>query len=295
MKHFRNIISYKITQDIDLSDEVLEQALSDGLEKMRFIEPIKGCGKLYHRIEDYIYLAAEKEFIKIPSSAVNREFNQRVEKFEKDLARKLNKDERDNIKQDIVARLSAKAIKEYRYFRMIIDTKNNHILIDETSTKQAEDLLHLLRKCLGKLPVAPLAYAEDISVKVKYSLLGGGYEGKITFSKNNLKISGDDGELITLSNADNDIDVNDLLVRWRYVQTVKCEYKGEGEDIYFTLCKNGNLKSLKAFQTLDLEGNKQKEDDFDADLIYMMGEYRGLFEALADIFGGEEEVNKDEE
>lgn len=295
MKHFRNIISYKIIKDINLSDEVLEQALSDGLEKMRFIELIKGCGKLYHRVEDYIYLAAEKEFIKIPSSAVNREFNQRVEKLEKDLARKLKKDERDNIKQNIIARLSAKAIKEYRYFRMIIDTKNNHILIDETSTKQAEDLLHLLRKCLGKLPVAPLTYTEDISVKVKYSLLGGGYEGKITFSKNNLKISGDDGELITLSNADNDIDVNDLLVRWRYVQTVKCEYKGEGEDIYFTLCKNGNLKSLKAFQTLDLEGNKQKEDDFDADLIYMMGEYRGLFEALADIFGGEEEVNKDEE
>lgn len=295
MKHFRNIISYKIIKDINLSDEVLEQALSDGLEKMRFIEPIKGCGKLYHRVEDYIYLAAEKEFIKIPSSAVNREFNQRVENLEKDLARKLNKDERANIKQDIVARLSMKAIKEYRYFRMIIDTKNNHILIDETSTKQAEDLLHLLRKCLGKLPVAPLTYAEDISVKVKYSLFSGGYEEKITFSKNNLKISGDDGELITLSNADNDIDVNDLLVGWRYVQTVKCEYKGEGEDIYFTLCKNGNLKSLKAFQTLDLEGNKQKEDDFDADLIYMMGEYRGLFEALADIFGGEEEVNKDEE
>lgn len=37
MKHFRNIISHKIIKDIDLSDGVLEQSLSDGLEKMRFI------------------------------------------------------------------------------------------------------------------------------------------------------------------------------------------------------------------------------------------------------------------
>lgn len=293
MKHFRNIISYKITQNIDLSDGVLEQSLSDGLEKMRFIEPIKGCGKLYHRVEDYIYLAAEKEFIKIPSSAVNREFNQRVEKLEKDLARKLNKYERDDIKQDIVARLSAKAIKEYRYFRMIIDTKNNHILIDESSTKQAEELLGLLRVCLDGLPVKPLEYNEDISLKVKYSLLEGGYKEKITFSKYNLKIAGADGELITLSNTDDDIDT-DALLAGRYIESVKCEYKSVLDDIHFTLCQNGNLKSIKSFEKLNLEKIVQEENSFDADLILMMSEYRGLFESLADIFGGEKEVNKNE-
>lgn len=92
---------------------------------------------------------------------VNNELNKRITELEKIQGRKLEKIEKLSLKDDVIATLIQQAFSKYKQTALFIDVEKGLIYVDASSHKQAEDVLALLRKTLGSLPVVPLTLAKE--------------------------------------------------------------------------------------------------------------------------------------
>ncbi|MCQ4348727.1 recombination-associated protein RdgC [Pseudomonas stutzeri] len=164
---FRNLLVYRLTQDLQLDAEQLETALagkparpcaSQELATYGFAAPLgKGPdAPLAHASQGFFLIAARKEERILPGSVVRDALAEKVEEIEAQQMRKVYKKERDQLKDEIVQTLLPRAfIRRQRTFAAIAP-QQGWILVDAASPKKAEELLSTLREALGSLPVRPL-------------------------------------------------------------------------------------------------------------------------------------------
>lgn len=164
---FRNLLVYRLTQDVPFDTETLEAALaakparpcaSQELATYGFIAPFgKGAdAPLVHESQGFLLLAARKEERILPGSVVKDAVKEKVDEIENEQMRKVYKKERDQIKDEIVQAFLPRAfIRKSATFAAIAPAQGL-ILVDASSPKRAEDLLSTLREAIGSLPVRPL-------------------------------------------------------------------------------------------------------------------------------------------
>ncbi len=164
---FRNLLVYRLTQDLDLDAERLEAALaskparpcaSQELTTYGFVAPFgKGAdAPLLHASQGFLLLAARKEERILPGSVVRDALKEKVDEIEAEQMRKVYKKEREQLKDEIVQSFLPRAfIRKSATFAAIAPAQGL-ILVDAASPKRAEDLLSTLREVLGSLPVRPL-------------------------------------------------------------------------------------------------------------------------------------------
>ncbi|WP_313551007.1 recombination-associated protein RdgC [Pseudomonas sp.] len=165
---FRNLLIYRLTQDLSLEAEALETALaskparpcaSQELTTYGFVAPF-GKGEdapLVHVSQDFFLIAARKEERILPGSVVKDAVQEKVDEIEAQQMRKVYKKERDQIKDEIVMSLLPRAFIRRQTTFAAIAPKQGWILVDASSAKRAEDLLSTLREALGSLPVRPMS------------------------------------------------------------------------------------------------------------------------------------------
>jgi recombination associated protein RdgC len=164
---FRNLLVYRLTQDIPFDAEALETALaakparscaSQELNTYGFIAPFgKGAdAPLVHVSGDFLLIAARKEERILPGSVVRDALKDKVDEIEAEQMRKVYKKERDQLKDEIVQALLPRAFIRNSATFAAIAPKQGLILVDSASAKRAEDLLSTLREVIGSLPVRPL-------------------------------------------------------------------------------------------------------------------------------------------
>ncbi|HYQ37719.1 MAG TPA: recombination-associated protein RdgC [Pseudomonas sp.] len=164
---FRNLLVYRLTQDLQLDAEKLEAALagkparpcaSQELATYGFVAPIgKGAdAPLVHASQGFFLIAARKEERILPGSVVRDALKEKVEEIEEQQMRKVYKKERDQLKDDIVQTFLPRAFIRRQSTFAAIAPQQGLILVDASSPKKAEDLLSTLREALGSLPVRPL-------------------------------------------------------------------------------------------------------------------------------------------
>jgi recombination associated protein RdgC len=164
---FRNLLVYRLTQDIPFDAEALETALaakparscaSQELNTYGFIAPFgKGAdAPLVHVSGDFLLIAARKEERILPGSVVRDALKDKVDEIEAEQMRKVYKKERDQLKDEIVQTLLPRAFIRKSATFAAIAPKQGLILVDSASAKRAEDLLSTLREVIGSLPVRPL-------------------------------------------------------------------------------------------------------------------------------------------
>lgn len=155
MYWFKNAMIYRLTKSLNLDD--LQSKLNytaftpcEPFDSTHFgwTVPLKDSGLLHHTAGGNVLLVAKKETKILPAEVVNKELNERIEKIEKDHGRKINKVEKQTLKDDVITTLLPRAFSKYQYTALWIDTKNDLIYVDATSSKRAEDALALLRKAL---------------------------------------------------------------------------------------------------------------------------------------------------
>lgn len=164
---FRNLLAYRLTQDIPLDSEALLAALdakkarpcaSQELSTYGFIAPLgKGAdAPLVHVSGDFLLVAARKEERILPGSVVRDALKEKVDEIEAAQMRKVYKKERDQLKDDIVQAFLPRAFVRKTATFAAIAPKLGLILVDTASAKRAEDLLSTLREAIGSLPVRPV-------------------------------------------------------------------------------------------------------------------------------------------
>ncbi|BAU72916.1 recombination-associated protein RdgC [Metapseudomonas furukawaii] len=163
---FRNLLVYRLTQDLNVDAEALEAALatkparpcaSQELTTYGFVAPFgKGAdAPLVHVSEGFFLVAARKEERILPGSVVRDALKEKVDEIELQQMRKAYKKERDQLKDEIVQTLLPRAfIRKSATFAAIAPAQGL-ILVDASSPKRAEDLLSTLREAIGSLPVRP--------------------------------------------------------------------------------------------------------------------------------------------
>ncbi|CAH0228532.1 Recombination-associated protein RdgC [Pseudomonas sp. Bi70] len=164
---FRNLLVYRLTQDIDLDTDKLQAALaakparpcaSQELATYGFVAPF-GKGEdapLVHESQGFLLISARKEERILPGSVVKDAVKEKVDEIESEQMRKVYKKEREQIKDEIVQAFLPRAfIRKSATFAAIAPAQGL-IIVNASSPKRAEDLLSTLREAIGSLPVRPL-------------------------------------------------------------------------------------------------------------------------------------------
>lgn len=165
---FRNLLVYRLTQDLQLDAEKLEAALaskparpcaSQELATYGFVAPLgKGAdAPLVHASQGFFLIAARKEERILPGSVVRDALKEKIDEIEAQQMRKVYKKERDQLKDEIVQSFLPRAFIRRQSTFAAIAPQQGLILVDASSPKKAEDLLSTLREALGSLPVRPLS------------------------------------------------------------------------------------------------------------------------------------------
>ena len=165
---FKNLLVYRLTQEVPFDPEALEAALaskparpcaSQELATYGFVAPF-GKGEdapLLHLSQDFLLIAARKEERILPSSVVRDAVQEKIEEIETEQMRKVYKKEREQIKDEIIQAFLPRAFIRRSSTFAAIAPKQGLILVNSASAKRAEDLLSTLREVMGSLPVRPLS------------------------------------------------------------------------------------------------------------------------------------------
>ena len=168
MLWFKNAIIYQLNNDNLLDKQTIEQALKSAsfspcgnldTTKMGWVSPYNdnNLDDFIIDMQGHLLLRIKKETKILPAPVIKQALIDKIDKQEKALSRKLSKNEKATLKDEVMIDLMPRAFSKYNHYWLWIDTENRRIIIDCSSFKLAEDILAILRKKLGSLALTPLS------------------------------------------------------------------------------------------------------------------------------------------
>ncbi|WOF82021.1 recombination-associated protein RdgC (plasmid) [Pseudomonas sp. FeN3W] len=299
---FRNLLVYRLTNQIPLDADTLESALatkparacgSQELSTYGFIAPV-GRGEnapLVHASSGFVLISARKEERILPGSVVRDAVKEKVDQIEQDEARKVYKKERDQIKDEIIQEFLPRAFIRKSVTFAAIDANQGLIYVDSASPKKAEDLLSTLRECIGSLPVRPLtvkiAPSATLTSWVKEQKAA---EDFYILDNAVLTDTHEDGGNISAKRQDlTSEEIQNHLEVGKQVTRLALAWE---EKLSFTLDDKLIVKGLKFEELLQDQADQDGGDDalsqLDASFTLMMMTFQNFIPQLIEAMGGEE-------
>lgn len=293
---FKNIFIYRLTKKLDWSLDTLQNNLtqyqftpcgSADQSKFGWQSPLSTSELLHFSACGQILLVAHREEKILPSNVVKEMLEKRVQELEAAQQRKLKKTEKQALKDDVVATLLTRAFSRHQRTALWIDTTQDLIYIDAASSKRAEDVLALLRKSLGSLPVIPFAFAKELAHTMAYWLLNDELPQWLTCLEDGEFKDFDNGSSIRCKNQDlYDRDIRGHLTAGKLVTKLALDWENH---LSFVLNEDASLKRIKFADVIHERNDDILKEDiaqrFDADFVLMTGEISELMKKLIDEFG----------
>ena len=298
---FKNLAVYRFTEPFTSSAEDLAGKLSQ--------QPFRPCGAhdefsigwysplgknsdlLIHASNGFIMFCAKKEEKLLPTAVINEMLQERISEIEEQEARKLPQKERSRLKDDLIFELLPKAFSFSRKTFAYIDTQGGWLVVDAASPKKAEDLLRLLRKCLGSLAVVPITASNNASIIMTQWLISNTSPSDIIIEDEcELRSPEEEGGIIRCKRHDlalpeikNHLDSGKLVIKLAF---------SWAERLSLILDENLAIKRLKFLDLIqeqldEIEANNQIEQ-FDADFAIMTAELAQFLPRLLAIFNNED-------
>lgn len=299
---FKNLLTYRLTQDVPFEPEALEAALaskparpcaSQELTTYGFVAPF-GKGEdapLVHVSGDYLLIAARKEERILPSSVVNDAVKEKVEEIETEQMRKVYKKERDQIKDEIIQAFLPRAFIRRSMIFAAIAPRLGVILVNSASAKRAEDLLSTLREVMGSLPVRPATIKiAPVATMTDWVKSQNAAEGFYVLDECELRDTAEDGGIVRCKRQDlTGEEIQLHLSTGKVVTQLALAWQ---DKLSFVLDDKMVIKRLKFEELLqeqaEQDGGDEAAQQFDASFQLMMMTFAEFLPVLFEALGGEE-------
>ncbi|MGI2261153.1 recombination-associated protein RdgC [Shewanella sp. GXUN23E] len=296
---FKNLTLYRFNKPFSVDTESLEKALTDfrftpcssqDVSKFGFSNAMGKQGDtLVHTANNRHLIAATKEEKILPSVVVKEALEEKVSQLESEENRKLTKKEKDALKDEITTTLLPRAFSRRSHIQALILPEQQLVLVDSSSATKAEELLALLRKALGSLPVIPVSFATPLEQQMTDWLKAGNAPEPFTIQDEaELKAIADEGGIVRFKQQD--LSENEVLA---HLETGKQVHKLAlhfGQSVAFLLGSDVSLKRLKFSEEFragnDELGNEDPMARLDADFAMMSSELVALLESTINALGG---------
>lgn len=297
---FKNLSIFRLTEEFALTPVELEEKLGQIAfrpcgqhEEATFgwTAPLgKTSQQLVHAANGFMMICVKKEEKVLPAAVVNEMLQEKILEAEDQQGRKLAKKERAAIKDELIFELLPRAFtfsnKTYAY----IDPKGGWIVVDAASAKKAEDLLSLLRKCLGSLPAVPLNTVDKPVAIMTDWLINNQPPSDITIEDEcELRSPEEEGGIIRCKRHDLSLpEIKNHLDTGKEVIKLAVSW---ADRLAFIIDENLAVKRLKFLdliqeQVTDTEASSEAEQ-FDVDFSIMSLELANFLPRLLELFGGE--------
>jgi len=297
---FKNLSIFRLTENFALTPTELEQKLEPMLfrpcgnhEEFSFgwTSPLgKSSGQLVHSANGFMMICGKKEEKVLPAAVVNELFQDKILETEEQQSRKLAKKERATIKDELIFELLPKAFTFSRKVYAYIDPNGGWLVVDAASAKSAEDLLSLLRKCLGSLPAVPLTTMDKPGAIMTEWLMTNQAPDDVTIEDEcELRSPGEEGGIVRCKRHDLALpEIKNHLDTGKQVIKLAISW---ADRIAFIIDENLAIKRLRFLdmiqdQVADIETGNEAER-FDADFSIMSMELANFLPRLLELFGGE--------
>ena len=160
---FKNIRAYRLTSPFDLTAETLAEKLMQRAFSpctpsqplaLGWVPPVGDEeAPLAHAAAGRFLIRLKREEKLLPSTVVREQLDEKVAEIEQAQARKVYRKERLNLKDEIIQDCLPRAFSRSSAVHAYIDVRANWIFVDAASAGRAEELLNLLRDCIGSFPV----------------------------------------------------------------------------------------------------------------------------------------------
>lgn len=296
---FKNLSIFRLTEAFTLSAEELEEKLevvafrpcgSHEDFSLGWVSPVGKTAPLVHSANGFMMICTKKEERVLPASVLNEMMQEKIAETEEAEGRKLSKKERTAIKDELIFELLPRAFTFSRKLYAYIDVQGGFLVVDSASANKAEDLLSLLRKCLGSLPAVPLNTVEKPIATMTEWLLTQETPKDVTIEDEcELRSPEEAGGVIRCKRHDlslpeikNHLDIGK--------QVIKLAINWD-DRLSFILDENLSVKRLKFLDLVQDQVTDTNADDeaarFDVDFSIMSLELANFIPRLLEIFGGE--------
>jgi recombination associated protein RdgC len=297
---FKNVRAYRLTSPFDLSPEQLGRKLAArGFEPcarsqavaMGWVPPLgEESEELVHAAGGRLLVSMKREEKLLPSSVVREQLLEKIAAIESEQGRKVYRKERLNLKDEIVQDCLPRAFSRSSHVFAYIDVQANWVLIDAASATRAEDLLNLLRDCIGSFPVllpqvnnAPTAV---MTAWLQRRSLPGDFE---LGQECELRDPGEGGGVVRCRGVD--LLSEEVETHLHAGKQVARLALGWDERLQFVLAEDLCLRRLRFADELMKENEEIPEADnaarLDADFALMADAVTGLQDRIIALFGGE--------
>ncbi|BCS48651.1 recombination-associated protein RdgC [Aeromonas jandaei] len=299
---FKNLQIYRFTRPFDLTVEQLETQLeacaftpcgSQDISRFGWVKPLGKFGStLTHSASGHILICARKEEKMLPGTVVKEMLAEKVEAIEFEQGRALKKKEKEALKEEILHTLLPRAFSRTSQTFAWINPADNLMVVDAGSAKKADDLLALLRKSIGSLPVVPVALKNPPEITMTEWLNEGNLPASFTLEDEaELRSAMEHGGIIRCKQQDLMTDeIKNHLANDKLVTKLALNW---GETVSFVLGDDLSIKRLKFSEELREQNDDVTSEDpaarLDADFALVTAELSQFIPALFAALGGEEQ------
>lgn len=298
---FKNLNLYRFTKPFALSPEELDQKLAE--------KPFTGCGSqdmvslgwvsplgqedspLVHAGNGCMMLCLQRQEKVLPGAVVNEFVQEKIAEIKEQEGRNVGRKEKTDIKEQMIFELLPRAFTRSRKLFAYIDTRQQLLIINSSSTKAAEEFIVTLRDTIDTVPVIPLKPHNDASQCMTSWLSGS--DGPTQFAiggECELQDRSDTAAVVKCKNLDlQGSEIKSHIENGMMVKKLELNWTG---GIEFIADENLTIKRLR-FDDLIMDqlqdvNTESAADQFDADFTLMTAEFERFIPALLDAFGGPE-------